>query len=55
MRDVFFALPGEEWRIDAYIENIMNRTLDLSNRTALQLTGILVDSMVDRSMPVADR
>jgi len=28
MRDVFFALPEEEWRIDAYIENIRNRTRD---------------------------
>ncbi|TIO82699.1 MAG: hypothetical protein E5X74_23775 [Mesorhizobium sp.] len=28
MRDVFFALPEEEWRIDAYIKNIRNRTRD---------------------------
>jgi hypothetical protein len=26
MRDVFFVLPCHEWRIDAYIENIINRT-----------------------------
>lgn len=25
VRNVLFALPGEEWRIDAYIENIMNQ------------------------------
>lgn len=28
MRDVFFAIPGEEWRIDAYIDKIKNRTAD---------------------------
>ena len=28
MRDVFFAIPGEEWRIDAYIDKIKNRTSD---------------------------
>jgi len=28
MRDVFFALPGEEWRIDAYIDKIRNRISD---------------------------
>lgn len=26
IRNVFFALPEEEWRIDAYIEKISNRT-----------------------------
>lgn len=28
MRHVYFALPGEEWRIDAYIDGIVNRTGD---------------------------
>jgi hypothetical protein len=28
IRDVFFALPGEEWRIDAYIASIQNRIGD---------------------------
>ncbi len=28
MRKVFFALPSQEWRIDAYVENIENRTRD---------------------------
>ncbi|WP_157098718.1 hypothetical protein [Novosphingobium rosa] len=28
IRDVYFALPGEEWRIDAYIDKIRNRTRD---------------------------
>lgn len=28
IRDVYFALPGEEWRIDAYIGKIRNRTCD---------------------------
>lgn len=28
IRDVLFALPTEAWRIDAYIENIKNRTRD---------------------------
>ena len=28
MRRVLFALPQEAWRIDAYIENILNRTRD---------------------------
>jgi hypothetical protein len=28
LRKVYFALPGEEWRIDAYITSIENRTRD---------------------------
>lgn len=28
LRDVLFALPEQEWRIDAYIKNILNRTRD---------------------------
>ncbi|WP_237151552.1 hypothetical protein [Oryzibacter oryziterrae] len=28
MRTVFFALPGEEWRVDAYIDQIIHRTRD---------------------------
>lgn len=28
MRDVLFALPDQAWRIDAYVEDILNRTRD---------------------------
>lgn len=28
VRDVLFALPGHAWRIDAYVEDILNRTRD---------------------------
>lgn len=28
MRDVLFALPGQEWRMDAYVKDILNRTRD---------------------------
>ncbi|PWW01982.1 hypothetical protein DFR52_102647 [Hoeflea marina] len=28
LRDVLFALPEQEWRIDVYIKNILNRTRD---------------------------
>ena len=28
LRDVYFSLPGEEWRIDAYIDEITNGTGD---------------------------
>jgi hypothetical protein len=31
IRRVYFALPGEEWRIDKYIEAIDNRTSDWSD------------------------
>ena len=41
MRTVFFVLPGHEWRVDSYVENILNRT-GAWNEGLERLQGLLL-------------